>query len=297
MTPRKRGEVLRMPNGDVIEQRKPLNSKFVDHTGKKFGMLTVLGLVGFVKKYAVYRCKCECGKEILRRVNFLIYPDRQGSGSCGCAWRNNDSELVKSLRGVWARIKQTKGFKWKSIEQFADNVGERPSKRHVLARKDESKPWGPGNFAWRIKAKYSVDGLYGLNEIAAAAGVSRQRISQRIKNGHVDIAAPKYQNGQDSPMWDKYMTGRTPVVRISCKERKRLRDNMKAAKDASNREIIEQCDQNAMQMKKSREAEIAAMVACGKSAFEVAMKYGYRFSTACAYVSKLSKKKRRKVIR
>lgn len=286
-------EVLRMPNGDVIEQRGPLNKKFVDHTGKKFGMLTAIALVGFVNKYAVYRCKCECGKEILRRVNFLIYPNK-GSGSCGCLWHNNDSDLVKSLRSAWVRIRHSKDCKWKSVEQFASDVGERPSKRHVLARKDDSKPWGPRNFTWRIKAKYSANGLYGLQEIAAAAGVSRQRISQRIKNGHVDIAASKYQSGQDSPMWDKWMAGKTRIVRVSKEDRKRMKENMKAAAEASNREIIKQCNENAQKMKADREAEIRAMVADGKSAFEVAMKYGYQFSTACVYVSKLSKKKRRK---
>ena len=66
---------------DLVAERM-----FVDHTGKKFGMLTVVSLVSRGRYdssgYARWLCKCDCGGETVVRSNSLT----QGEiVSCGCA--------------------------------------------------------------------------------------------------------------------------------------------------------------------------------------------------------------------
>lgn len=60
-------------------------SLLIDLTGKTFGRLTVLGRVENRGKDACWRCRCECGAEIVVRGNHL----RNGhTKSCGCALRD-----------------------------------------------------------------------------------------------------------------------------------------------------------------------------------------------------------------
>lgn len=56
-------------------------SRREDLTGKRFGRLTVLEYAGF-NGYAMWRCRCDCGKEIVTRASSL----KNGhTTSCGCA--------------------------------------------------------------------------------------------------------------------------------------------------------------------------------------------------------------------
>lgn len=57
---------------------------YIDVTGQKFGMLTVIGRVEDKGRYV--RCRCDCGKEKLADKWNLI----QGKVySCGCVRRKN----------------------------------------------------------------------------------------------------------------------------------------------------------------------------------------------------------------
>lgn len=90
----------------------------IDVTGRKFGRLTVLEYVGTnEKKYAMFRCVCDCGKETIVKGRNL----RTGhTKSCGCYWRDRSSESTtrrktthgqskSRLYGVWISMKKRCG--------------------------------------------------------------------------------------------------------------------------------------------------------------------------------------------
>ena len=56
-------------------------SRREDLTGKRFGHLTVIAYAGS-KKCAMWRCRCDCGKEIVTRASSL---KNGNTKSCGCA--------------------------------------------------------------------------------------------------------------------------------------------------------------------------------------------------------------------
>lgn len=73
-----------------------------DLTGKVFGKLTAIEYMGLdeTKKYAMWKCKCECGIEIITRKISL---KSGGSQSCGCT--NKVNKYRKDLTGqVFERL-------------------------------------------------------------------------------------------------------------------------------------------------------------------------------------------------
>jgi hypothetical protein len=57
---------------------------------------------------------------------------------------------------AWLAI-QTRGRvcrRWRSFPCFYFDVGPRPSWRHLLIRDDTSRPFEPGNVAWRLASRY-----------------------------------------------------------------------------------------------------------------------------------------------
>lgn len=74
-----------------------------DRTGQRFGRLTVVRLYGIYhapnarKSAAIWLCKCDCGTEIIARVDHL----NDGSvKSCGCL---RDENLRKAQKRRWHR--------------------------------------------------------------------------------------------------------------------------------------------------------------------------------------------------
>lgn len=82
----------------------------IDLTGKKFGRLTVIEVADSSKGKLRWRCKCDCGKEI------VVYGTSLKSGntkSCGCFRTENAKKLYSGVRqndkhlyAVWNGIKQ-----------------------------------------------------------------------------------------------------------------------------------------------------------------------------------------------
>lgn len=77
-------------------------SKFINLTGHKFGKLTVMEVDGLAtNKTYMWKCLCECGKEIITRGTIL----RNGtSKSCGCG--NNEGLHHTRIFKIWQGIKQ-----------------------------------------------------------------------------------------------------------------------------------------------------------------------------------------------
>lgn len=86
-----------MGNGKDIKKRKPrdgrLDPKFIDETGNKYGMLTVIEYVPHYKTPgAHWRCRCECGMETITYGAHL----RAGRVvSCGCIREFSDAERME----------------------------------------------------------------------------------------------------------------------------------------------------------------------------------------------------------
>jgi hypothetical protein len=82
----------------LIYQYKPPR----DITNKKFGKLTVLYWCGvsFDKhehKHSLWYCKCECGKEIIKKSNAF----KNKNVSCGCIFKGNRIKRALAMSDIW----------------------------------------------------------------------------------------------------------------------------------------------------------------------------------------------------
>lgn len=56
------------------------------------------------------------------------------------------------MNSVWCgtkRVKEGRVARWDDFYTFAEDVGIRPSPKHILRRLDVKRPFGPDNFEWR----------------------------------------------------------------------------------------------------------------------------------------------------
>lgn len=69
-------------------------SKIIDETGHRYGRLTVIEYAGSSNKKAMWRCKCDCGREKIVAGSYL----RSGFvKSCGCLRNELSSERMKKI--------------------------------------------------------------------------------------------------------------------------------------------------------------------------------------------------------
>lgn len=156
-----------------IHQPSRINLKMrKDKIGKRYGRLLVLKRVGRDKwKTTCYECICDCGvTKIIRATNLV----RGNTRSCGCLRRelvgnkNRTHGLTFTSEYVaWILMKRrcynrkSKDYIWygkrgitvcdrwlSSFENFLEDMGERPSKRHSVERKDNEKGYCPDNCKW-----------------------------------------------------------------------------------------------------------------------------------------------------
>lgn len=74
---------------------------------------------------------------------------------------------------------------WKeSFEAFLAGVGDRPSKRHRLYRRDKNLPVGPGNFEWRLAL------------VEKLPGESVNDYNKRYRRAHKDFYGTDYHTAQ-----------------------------------------------------------------------------------------------------
>lgn len=87
-----------------------VEDRVMDLTGQRFGMLTVLERAGHKRNRVAWRCRCDCGKEVIVCALDL----RNGSKkSCGCmkgAWiakaRTKHGMVGSRLYRIWAGVKK-----------------------------------------------------------------------------------------------------------------------------------------------------------------------------------------------
>lgn len=156
--------------------------------GLKFGKLTVVARAGATKQYlAKWLCRCECGNEVVKIGSDLRYHDKpHACRTCAAEIRRTllaeaatrHGETGTYLYTLWSNIRKRCGLikggercakhyvdrgitvhqPWAdSYEEFAKYIrrylGERPSTKHSLDRKNNDKGYVPGNLRWATQSQ------------------------------------------------------------------------------------------------------------------------------------------------
>lgn len=208
------------------------NGNIVRMEGKRFGALTVLRREGRIMRRAGWRCRCDCGKEVVVDGTKL----RQGqkkSCSIGHYFRQPLSLVSGAERRCWDAMLQrcynpkTKSFKnyggrgirvarqWRnSFQQFLADVGPRPSSKHSLDRyPDNNGDYEPGNVRWatkseqarntRVTVRVVVDGVQiPLKDYTEKLGIEHRLVRKRFRAGMAledAITKPRYHNRDPWP--------------------------------------------------------------------------------------------------
>lgn len=151
---------LHLQRSDLV-RKMPSGNRFLNITGQTFGRCICIGFAGFYKQYSAWLFKCECGQLFVARSGVLKY---RGGQTCGCSPGAKTHGLsgtvwADTLTGMKSRCYDTKhpsykryggrGIKicraWReSVEQFAKDIGERPSSHHSIDRIDNDGHYSCG---------------------------------------------------------------------------------------------------------------------------------------------------------
>lgn len=179
-----------------------------DLTGKKFGRLTVIRFKNMYKNKSNWFCKCECGNCCTVLGDDL---KRLKTKSCGCLREENITTHNKSKSleyKIWEAIKhrcnnsnnnQYKNYggrgitvcdRWSKFENFYEDMGDRPTDKHILSRKDKNGNFEPDNCKWLNELSSTVNNeTKSLKEWSKISGTNYQTIQTRLQRGWTDREA------------------------------------------------------------------------------------------------------------
>jgi|HubBroStandDraft_4_1064222.scaffolds.fasta_scaffold00027_76 hypothetical protein len=197
-------------------------------TGRSFGRWQVIAFHSTIKERARWTCRCSCGTERIVTAGAL---NSGRSQSCGCARNEKLSQMrtthgasmapTLTLRSYYSMISRcycegSTQFEWygergimvcrrwrgkNGFANFLADMGERPSKKHTIDRRDPNGNYTPKNCRWatwkeqqrnrRNTIFVEVGGQkVSLKEACETAGVNYMRTWERVmrKNWNIEDA-------------------------------------------------------------------------------------------------------------
>lgn len=156
--------------------------RVVDLTGRRFGRLVVLELVGMDRGNSKWKCVCDCGNYTYARASPLGCGDKQ---SCGCLGREKlkehqvatsygHSRPRSSTYSTWTHMKARcqnpkheryadwggRGIavceRWQKFKNFLKDMGERPPGT-TIERINNNRGYEPGNCKWATSEEQSFN--------------------------------------------------------------------------------------------------------------------------------------------
>lgn len=165
----------------IAFQEVPVNPKFKDLTGMRFHRYLVLGFLGRKasgsQSIPLWACQCDCGNICKVRGSDL---KTGATKSCGCyssdftANRNRTHGMSHSLeyssyRAAKERCENPRHkhykryggngvrFEFASFEEFYNELGPKPTKRHSVDRIDTLGNYSVGNVRWATSKEQSLN--------------------------------------------------------------------------------------------------------------------------------------------
>lgn len=138
-------------------------------SGKTFERLIILRYATSDPKHLKVVCLCSCGRECEKLLSHVL---RGATKSCGCLKKSGiNAYRTHGLTGtpehrVWKGIRRRcngqnrkdyeryggKGItvckRWSSFENFLSDMGKRPSNKHSIERRNNTKGYSPANCYW-----------------------------------------------------------------------------------------------------------------------------------------------------
>jgi len=197
----------------------PRNYLFQDLTGKRFGKLIVLNESEKYKGQICWFCLCDCGKHIVVGANHLPNGHTQ---SCGCLGRERRLSSTRthgksktSEYWVWhamrrrcndSRISSYQNYggrgikvceRWNgpdSFPNFIKDMGQKPSPKHTLERRDNESDYTPENCYWATRVEQGRNSrrnllithwgeTHCLSEWVEQLGLKYLRVWKRLNRG------------------------------------------------------------------------------------------------------------------
>ncbi len=180
----------------------------IDIVGQRFGRLTAVRRTRLARSERWYwECSCDCGHLVETSISSLRSGVRT---SCGCGRRKHGATGTAE-HGVWlgmidrcsSNSKAAEDYyrrgitvceRWRSFENFLSDMGNRPSPRHTVERKDNDRGYDPDNCEWALPAQQArnkrsnvwllVNGdRLTVTDAAEALGIKRSALYGSIRRG------------------------------------------------------------------------------------------------------------------